>query len=67
MIYLIVFLTALFEGTLLDLIAVGNVKPDILLIIVVFVASYKDLLKAVTVGILAGFLKDILSAGAFLK
>lgn len=67
MIYIIVILTALFQATLAGLIAIGNIRPDLLLILVVFMAIRKGPLNAAVIGAAAGFLKDILSTGAFLN
>lgn len=67
MIYIILIFTALFQATLAGLIAIGNIRPDLLLILVVFMAVRKGPLKAAVIGAAAGFLKDILSTGAFLN
>ncbi len=67
MIYLFTILLALFQATLVNLIAVGNIKPDLLLVLVIFVALYKGIADAAICGILAGFLKDVFSTGAFLN
>jgi len=67
MLYLITILTAICQVTLINVIAIGNIRPDLLLILVVFVAMKKGLVKAALVGILAGFIKDIFSTGAFIN
>ena len=67
MIYLIVLLTALAQATAANLVTVANIRPDLLLILVIFVALRKGALQAAAVGVIAGILKDILSAGAFLN
>lgn len=67
MVYVVVLITALAQATAANLITVANIKPDFLLILVVFVALRKGPLNAGIVGITAGFLKDVLSAGAFLN
>lgn len=65
MTYILVILIALFQMTVLNVFRVANIKPDLLLIFVVFVGLYKGPLKAATVGVLAGFMKDIFSIGTF--
>lgn len=67
MIYVIAFLVALAQATAANLITVANIKQDLLLIMVVFVALRKGPLNAAAVGAIAGFLKDVLSTGAFLN
>jgi rod shape-determining protein MreD len=62
-----VILTALIQATAANLITVANIKPDLLLIVVVFVALRKGCFKAAAVAATAGFLKDALSTGAFLN
>jgi len=65
MLYLITILIALCQVTLVNVISIGNIKPDFLLVYIVFVALYKGPVKAAIAGILAGFLKDVFSAGVF--
>lgn len=67
MIYLAVFLIAFLQATAANLIAIGGIKPDLLLIFVVFVVLRRGWAQAAMTGVLAGFLKDILSTGAFLN
>jgi len=67
MIYLIVLLIGFFQATLINFIAIGNIKPDLLLIAVIFIALYKNPVYSVSVGVLAGFLEDIFTTGVFLN
>jgi len=67
MIYFIVLLIGFFQATLINFISIGNIKPDLLLISVIFIALYKNLIYSVSVGILAGFLEDIFTTGLFLN
>ena len=67
MLYFIVVITAFFQATVINSIAVANIRPDALLILVVFAALHKDMLNAVGIGLLAGLLKDILSVGPFIN
>jgi len=66
MVYAIVlFLTAMFQATFADLIRVANIKPDLLLVLVVFVAIRRGPVTAAAVGAAAGFLTDALSMNGF--
>ena len=67
MLYLITILIAVCQLTVINVISIGNIKPDLLLILVIFVAMKKGLVKAALVGILAGFIEDIFSTGAFIN
>ena len=67
MLYLITILIAICQVTLVNAISIGNIKPDLLLVWVIFVALDKGAVKAAMAGILAGFLKDVFSAGAFIN
>jgi len=67
MLYLVTILTAVCQLTLVNTVAIGNIRPDLLLILVVFVAMKKGLMKAALAGILAGFIEDIFSTGAFIN
>jgi len=67
MIYFFIILVALFQIIFANLMAIGNIRPDFLLVFVVFIALSKGPLKAAAAGATAGFIKDILSTGAFLN
>ncbi len=67
MIYIIAVLLVFFEATFLNLIALGGIKPDLALILVVYAGLYKRPLEALSTAVLAGVLRDILSAAAFLN
>jgi len=67
MLYFIVFITAVLQITAVNMISIGGIKPDFLLILTVFIAIKKDLIRALCVAVLAGFLKDIFSTGAFIN
>lgn len=62
---LFVILFALLQSTVLNYVSFAGVKPDILLVIVIFTSFYTDWRFAFKIGLLAGLLKDILSGGIF--
>lgn len=67
MIYLLTIIIAILQLTIVNFISIGNIKPDLLLVLVVFVALKKGPWKAVAIGILAGFLKDMFSFGTVIN
>lgn len=58
MLYLLTIIIAILQLTLVNVISIGNIKPDLLLIFIVFIALKKGPWKAAAVAVLAGFLKD---------
>lgn len=61
----IIFMAAIIQVTLLDSFKIFGVKPDLLLIIVIFAGLFFNLKWAFALGIFAGILKDSLSASSF--
>jgi len=59
--YLCVIICAIVQATMLDYIRLWSVKPDLLLLCCVVVGLTLSLRDGLYLGILAGFLKDILS------
>lgn len=67
MLYLIIFITAILQATLFNAIAIANIKPDLLLALVIFAGLDKGCLQGAAAGIIAGFLADLLSTGPFVN
>lgn len=62
---ILIFLFSLIEATLLTFISIKGIKPDILLILIIYTSFYADWRFALKAGLLAGILKDALSIGVF--
>ncbi len=63
MILLFLILALLLHLTILDIFAIGWIKPDLLLVVTVVFAMQKGKRTGLKVGLLAGALADIFSAG----
>jgi rod shape-determining protein MreD len=64
--YLSIAVILLIESTFLDLASFGGVRPDILLIFVVFAGLYLDKAESIEAGIAGGLLKGLISTGSIL-
>jgi rod shape-determining protein MreD len=58
-----IFLAALIQSTFLDYLRIQGIKPDILLVLVIFIGLEADKSFGLKAGLFAGLLKDLLSAG----
>jgi len=67
MLYLITIIIAIIQLTIVNVISIGNIKPDLLLILVVFVALKRGPWVAAAIGILAGFMKDVFGLGVYMN
>jgi len=56
---LILVIVALFQITYLESLRIFNVKPDLILVLLVLVSIYFDFKKALVLSIFLGFLKDL--------
>lgn len=62
---LIIFILAILQATLLDTFKLFDVKPDLLLIVVVISSIYFDLKWALLLAVFSGILKDCLLFNSF--
>lgn len=62
---ILVFLVSIIQSTFLHNLRIFNIKPDILLCLVIFAAFYGGASFGFKTGIFAGVMKDILSGGVF--
>lgn len=60
-----IFISAIIQFTILYTISFFNIRPDILLILVVFLNLYLPFKKGLVIGGICGVLKDIFSSGVF--
>lgn len=63
--FIIVFILAIFEVTLLDSFKVFGVKPNLLLISIVIASLTFDFKQALGISVFAGILKDIFALNSF--
>ncbi len=61
--YAAIIITALLECTLLNIINIGGMRPDLILILVIFIGLYAELGEALEAGAVAGILKGIMTTG----
>lgn len=61
----IIFIIGILQVTLLDTFKLFNVKPDLLLIVVVISSIYFDLKCALLLAVFSGILKDVFSLNSF--
>jgi len=63
MIILTILIALILQITLLDLLAIGWIRPNLLLIVTVFYAIQGDSWRGFKIGLLSGILADLFSAG----
>lgn len=63
--FILIFILTLFELTLLDSFKIFNVKPDLILIVVIIISLYLDLKGVLILTLFAGILKDIIGLNSF--
>lgn len=61
--FIVVILSVILKVTLFRLIEFGSYKPDILLIIIVFISIYEGSLTGASLGFIGGLTEDILGSG----
>lgn len=59
--YLALFITALIEGTLLGRLSAGHVRPDLMIILVIFVAFHSDLRQSLEAAAVGGLLRGVMT------
>lgn len=59
--YAAIIITILLESTILNLIEIGNIKPDLMLILIIFVGLYSNWRESLEAGVVGGLLKDVIS------
>lgn len=57
----LVTLSIILQGTLIEIVQFNGVKPDLLLIIVIFMALMKGILPGVQIGFLVGVIEDLVT------
>lgn len=62
--YLTIVAILLIESTFLNMASIGGIRPDILLIFVIFVGFYSDRKEALEASIAGGLLKGVMSVGS---
>ncbi|MFH1238670.1 MAG: rod shape-determining protein MreD [bacterium] len=60
---LVILVALILETTVFNYLAIGGVKPDLLLIVVIYLALNKGALTGEISGFIAGFLQDVFSGG----
>ncbi|MFH2138846.1 MAG: rod shape-determining protein MreD [Candidatus Omnitrophota bacterium] len=60
---IIALLSLVFQTTLINIISLGVIKPDLILLLVIFFGLYNGIYRGVFCGIILGFCVDSLSGG----
>ncbi len=62
--YITIIATFIIEGTFLNLMSIGDIKPNLMLIVIIFVGLHSDLARSLEAAFLGGLLRGIAGVGS---
>jgi len=62
--YITIIVAAIIESTLLSLVTIGGIRPNLMLVLVIFIGLHSDWNEALEAGIVGGILRGVMGTGS---